>query len=101
MTERQTFNFALIKLELFAECNYTCQNPECDNSIYRWGTPQLAHRIANTESNLKKYGKEVIHHKKNLAPVCCLKCNDAMNIGFDTGSADSLADEIRDILLTE
>ena len=44
---------------------------------------------------MKKYGPEVIHHRFNLTAVCSLKCNDAMNIGFNPGKVAELVARIR------
>lgn len=101
MTEREALDFSELKMELIREYDYKCANPECQCSIYKHGTPQIAHRISQSEMNIKKYGKDVIHHRKNLVPVCSLKCNDYFNIGFNTVEAEKLADEIRDDLLKE
>lgn len=99
MTERDSFEIAETKVRVFKRDNYTCR--ACGGSILYYCTPQLAHRIAATESNIKKFGKCVIHHDLNLAATCSLKCNDAQNIGFDRCAAEKLADEIRDELLKE
>lgn len=40
--------------------------------------PQIAHRIPKRKCYLKKYGREVIHHRFNLVAVCCLRCNAAV-----------------------
>ena len=93
MTERQRFDMQEQRQEIFKRDNYACQ--ACGGSIYRLGTPQLAHRISQGVANVKRYGKEVIHHELNMASVCCLKCNDAMNIGFSTKQADALAEKIK------
>jgi 5-methylcytosine-specific restriction endonuclease McrA len=97
---------ALAKLEanekrddLFARDGYTCQH--CGLSIYRHGTPQLAHRIAKSKANLSRYGESVIHHPRALASVCSLYCNSRMNIGNDPGKVAALVDEIRDEMLGE
>lgn len=42
---------------------------------------QIAHIIAKTKVNIKKYGKEIIHHKANLRSVCSLECNAEIMIG--------------------
>jgi hypothetical protein len=55
---------------------------------------QGAHRIANTKSNRDKYGSLVIDDPKNIKIVCCLKCNDACNIGNDPVACLKLAVEI-------
>lgn len=44
---------------------------------------QLAHRIPQTKANIKACGKAVVHHEKNLALVCGLACNAAVNIEHD------------------
>lgn len=93
MTERQRFDMQEQRQEIYKRDGYTCQT--CGGSIYRWGTPQLAHRISQGVANVKRYGKEVIHHSENLASVCSLRCNDAMNIGHKTKEADALAEKIR------
>ena len=41
-------------------------------------TCQLAHRVAKSKMNLKKYGKEFIHSDTNTALVCGLKCNSSV-----------------------
>ncbi len=47
----------------------------CGNSVHQFGTPQIAHRLAQTKANLKKWGEEIIHHPINLVATCSLKCN--------------------------
>ena len=93
MTERQSFDMQEQRQEIFKRDGYTCQN--CGESIYRFGTQQIAHRIGQGKANVKRYGKEVIHHPLNMASVCSLRCNDAMNIGFSTKQADELAEKIK------
>jgi len=81
---------------IFARDAYRCRS--CRLSVYRSGFPQIAHRIANTKANVKRYGKEVIDHPLNLAAACSLSCNAKMNIGFKTREADELAEKIRNLL---
>lgn len=57
--------------------------PICNGSIYQYGTPQYAHKIANTEPNRKKYGSFIIDHTLNGEMVCSLSCNQSMNIGMN------------------
>ena len=76
---------------LFVRDRYTCRI--CGDPIRQHGTPQLAHRIAKTKSNLSRYGKEVIHHEDNLWSTCSLECNARAAINH--GEADRLAESIR------
>lgn len=62
--------------------------------LLREGVPQLAHRVARSKSRLEKYGSAVMDHALNLVPVCCLKHNDACNIGNQTLVAHALLDRI-------
>lgn len=93
MTERQRFDMQEQRQEIFRRDEYTCQY--CGESIYRFGNPQLAHRISQSVMNVKRYGREVINHPLNMASVCSLRCNDAQNIGFSTKQADELAEKIK------
>lgn len=93
MTERQRFDMQEQRQEIFKRDEYTCQT--CGGSIYRFGNPQLAHKIGQGAANVKRYSKEVIHHPLNMASVCSLRCNDAMNIGQKTKQADALAEKIK------
>lgn len=99
MTERDNFEIAEMKVKIFERDNYRCGH--CGLSIFRNGTPQCAHRIAKTESNIKKYGASVIHHELNMVATCSLYCNGHMNIGYRTAEAEELADKIRDAMLGE
>jgi hypothetical protein len=96
MNKRQIIILDDLRQELYHECNYVCE--VCGSPIYYYGTPQLAHRIAQTKANIKKYGCEVIHNRKNLVPVCCLKCNDACNIGYNPEAVKKLVEEIKNDL---
>ena len=58
-------------------------------------TMQLAHRIGQTKANLKKYGKEIIHHELNMKAVCGLRCNARADISFRTEEVKALVEEIR------
>lgn len=93
MTEREKLNIAETKARVFARDGYRCQN--CGGSIYAYDFPQMAHCIASTVSNIKRYGKEVIHHDDNLKSVCCLKCNDGMNIGMNPSKREELSERIK------
>jgi len=99
MTEREKYNIAETKQRLFARDGYRCQN--CGGSIYAYDTPQLAHCIASSIVNIRRYGKEVIHHDDNLKSVCSLRCNDGCNIGMIPVERDALAERIKEKLRKE
>ena len=77
MTEREAFETEEQKRRIIALAGGWCMYPGCMKpAIF------LAHRIAQTKANIKKYGKAVIHHERNLVPVCEIPAhNDYFNIG--------------------
>lgn len=94
MTERQKEQ----REQALERSGYIC--PVCGGSIYQYGTPQYAHRIANTEPNRKKYGTFFMDSTLNGEMVCSLGCNQSMNIGMNKGKvlqclADILMDEMK------
>ena len=72
--------------------------PVCGKPINQYGTPQYAHKIANTEPNRKKYGSFFMDHFRNGVYVCSLACNHSCNIGNDPGQVLKL---LADILIYE
>jgi hypothetical protein len=99
MTQVEKFEANEKREELFRDALYLCEH--CGRSVNRYGTPQLAHRIAKTKANIKRYGESIIHHKLNLAPTCSLECNSAMYIGVSRALADMLAEKIREAINEE
>ncbi len=81
--------------QLFAAAGYIC---ECCGGPIRKGVPQLAHRIASSKTNLRAYGKRIIHHPLNLAVVCSLMCNSSMLIGNDIIAEAALVKRIEGTL---
>ena len=57
---------------------------------------QLAHCIAQTKTNIKKYGKSVIHNWNNMLPVCSLYCNSRCNIGNNPAKTQKMLDIINE-----
>lgn len=92
--DKQEEREAIIKRD-----RWTCQH--CGKPANWQGTLQLAHLIAETKSNRKKYGNCVIDHPLNRVLTCSLYCNGRMNIGNNPAQANELADKIRDELLKE
>ena len=70
----------LERVKLFIEYDWKCQAENCNNDIREYGTPQLGHIINQSNEYIKKFGKEVIHHKLNVLPTCSLKCNRKVSI---------------------
>lgn len=64
------------------QIRYNCDNVICQYVDCWEKATQIAHRIAQTKVNIKKYGWEVIHHNFNLVSVCCLAHNDSFNIAY-------------------
>ena len=80
------------RLTVAARARYHC---EVCGKPTPLGRGQMAHRIPQRKRNLKKYGKAVIHHPRNLAWTCGLECNAAVSLGAHTAEIERLADEIR------
>lgn len=59
-----------------------------------WSLFQMAHRIPQRKYFLKKYTKAVIHHPKNLAATCGLRCNNAVSIGNHPIEIQMLVEDI-------
>ena len=76
MTERDAFDLDILRQRIFSNALYRCE--VCGGPLMRYGTPQLAHRVPKSKANLRKYGATRVHHERNLAPVCSLKCNSAV-----------------------
>jgi hypothetical protein len=59
-----------------------------------WDEFELAHLIANTVANRKRWGDEIIDSPLNKATTCRGKCNDAQNIGNDPQECGELVNRI-------
>jgi len=92
MTDKESFFTGEMKEQLFSDYGWCCGI--CKKSLLS-GVPQLAHRIPQSKRNIKKYGKEVIHHKLNMIPVESLECNAAASIAGDTIAIELLVNEIK------
>lgn len=75
MTGRESLAIYEQKLAMLNDRGYVCQVCGKEINVH---TAQMAHIMASSKSNIKKYGKEVIHHHLNLKLVCGLKCNSAV-----------------------
>ena len=93
LTAREKFDAEEKKIEILSAHNYRCVR--CGGQAVF-----LAHRIAKTSTNIKKYGQSIINHEKNMLPVCSNpRCNDACNIGGRPGDVEKLVREIQEELV--
>ena len=82
------------RLQIFIKSGWECDH--CGGYLNRYSTPQLGHRISQTKYNIKKYGKDIIHHPLNMKAVCSIKCNSAVAIGKSMSEQiNSLVNEIK------
>ena len=56
---------------------------------------ELAHRIANTKANRRRWGAEVIDHPLNKCIAHRGRCNDECNIGGRPASCAELVEQIK------
>ena len=66
----------------------------CCNPV-RLGLFQLAHRIPQRVWAVKKYGKAVIYHARNMVGVCGLECNGRAQLDPESTVTNALAESIR------
>jgi hypothetical protein len=59
-----------------------------------WSSGHIAHRIAETKTNISIYGRKIIDHPYNKVWVCSLECNDSFNIGYKPEQSRKLAELI-------
>jgi len=75
---------------------YELDNNVCQKcGIY---ATRIAHRIANTKVNRKKYTSKIVAHNMNLVSACSKKgtdCNDSYNIGMIDQKCNRLVDLIK------
>lgn len=94
MTAREKLEAEEKKKRIYYMKGGTC---EVCGKVIPYAEAQLAHRIAKTRPNIKKYGKNVINHPLNLALTCSDRfgrCNDACNIGNNPVKVAKLLGEI-------
>jgi hypothetical protein len=51
---------------------------------------EVAHRVADTKSNRRRYGDAVVDHPLNKATTHRGACNDAMNCGFRPAECEAI-----------
>ena len=66
----------------------------CGKLFTDFNPPEIAHRIPKHKKWLKKYGKEIIHHRLNLVATC-KNCNSSVLVNPATLPGKALIAEIR------
>ena len=79
MTERESADFAEQRIRLYHRAKGRCES--CGVPL-DFRTFQCAHRIPQSQGNLAKYGKAIIHHDLNFAAVCGLTCNSGQIVRY-------------------
>lgn len=61
------------KIYIYNRSRFTCDR--CGKHLSEGKSkPQLAYKITDTPENRKKYGADVINHRKNIHSSCCNTC---------------------------
>ncbi len=66
----------------------------CGRKVDWFGSPQVAHFIPNTKANRSRYGNAVVDSTMNKKFVCCLLCNNAIQLTNQPVQRDGLAEAI-------
>lgn len=98
MTGREQLKYEQTRIDVYNRAHGRCE--ECGAPI-QYDTYQMAHKIPQSKMYLKKYGKEVIHHRLNFSATCSLICNGRSSIGCWPLKIDELVLEIRQELYNE
>lgn len=95
MTEREKFEATELKQQIIVER----RNCEVCGKRVGYNSAQLAHRIPQHKKYIKRYGKDFMHSRKNMALVCSLECNAAvlMDPATHPVEASALFDEWVDL----
>ena len=91
--ERKRFEQHEERLRIYARDHGICQacgDPVAIDSF------EIAHRIANTIANRRRFGAEVVDHHLNKATTHQGRCNDAMNCGFRPDECRRIVEAIRE-----
>ena len=91
MTSRESFAIGVMRETVAESQGWACE--ACGGPL--GPGMQLGHRIPKNKHNLARYGAHVIHHRLNLAGVCCLACNAAVSIAQQMDKVKELVEKIK------
>ena len=94
--ERKRFEQHEERLEIYARDRGICQ--ACGKFV-DINSFEVAHKIANTVSNRKRFGNNVIDHPLNEATTHPGRCNDLTNCGFKPDKCREIVDAIASLEL--
>jgi hypothetical protein len=97
--ERERFNKAEQWQRIYRRDRGTCQH--CGSDAQRYGTPQLAHVIADTKTMRKLYGRQVLEHDLNKRLTCSLACNALVQVTNSPIEREALVAEIQEAINEE
>ncbi len=92
MTGKELLKYEETRIDVYNRARGKC---EVCNSPIEYLTYQMAHKIPQSKMYLKKYGKEVIHHRLNFVATCGLICNGRASISGWPLEIDELVQKIR------
>lgn len=88
LTQRQRFEIGEQRSEIYTRDYGRCQS--C-GELVPFGDFEVAHRIADTKANRKRWGATVVDHIMNKATTHRGACNSAQNIGYNPVQSTALA----------
>jgi hypothetical protein len=94
MTAKETEAFYRTREHCWVRSAGICEADGCAEPLDYTGF-QLAHRIPQRKHFLRKYGKDVIHHRFNVRAVCSERCNAAVSIAQQPEEIEELVRQIR------
>jgi hypothetical protein len=87
-TERQRLEIYEQRWDIYSRDHGRCQS--C-GELVPYDCFEVAHRIADTKANRKRWGDTVVDHIMNKATTHSGKCNSAQNCGYNPVQSAALA----------
>ena len=98
MTDRERIEYLEKRMLVLNRAHGKCEN--CGNKIV-FDTYHMSHKIGKGKTNIKKYGRAVIHHPLNIMAMCCDECNRKASIGAHTQEIEDLVSKIKKAIAGE